>query len=143
MAPDTELDPYRHTGYLIRRAQQLHVATWTRVVSTETSSVQYAIMAVLHRVGDASQRELCDAVDLDRSTIADLIARMERRGLVARHRDPADRRRNTVTLTDAGQTEYAMLQPRVTTADAELTSILDPTDREALRQALRELLAAT
>lgn len=137
-----DADPYRHTGYLIRRAQQLHVATWTRLVSTETTSVQYAILAVLSRLGHASQRVLCDEVDLDRSTIADLVARMERRRLLTRVRDPEDRRRNTVTLTERGHDEYARLRPHVEASDAELTSPLSEDDLAALRRALRRLLAA-
>lgn len=135
-------DPYRHTGYLVRRAQQRHVATWTRMVSSDTSSVQYAILAVLSRLGSASQRALCDEVDLDRSTVADLVARMERRGLLARERDPHDHRRKAVTLTDAGRAEYALLAPKVEVADAELTSPLDPDALAALRRALRRLLEA-
>lgn len=135
-------DPYRHTGYLVRRAQQRHVATWTRLVSTDTSSVQYAILAVLSRLGSASQRALCDEVDLDRSTVADLVARMERRGLLARERDPHDHRRKAVTLTEAGHAEYALLAPRVEVADAELTSPLDADALASLRGALRRLLEA-
>ena len=135
------LDPFRHTGYLIRRAQQLHVATWTRLVSADTTSVQYAILAVLDRIGTASPRVLCDAVDLDRSTVADLVARMERRGLLDRARDPEDRRRNTVVMTTAGTAEYARLRPLVDAADADLTAALPAQTRAALRDALRQLLA--
>lgn len=133
-------DPYRHTGYLLRRAQQLHVATWTRLVSAETTSVQYAILALLNRLGASSQRTLCDEADLDRSTIADILVRMERRGLVERTRDPDDRRRNAVTLTPAGHEEYARLRPRVNAADAELTGALSPDERAALRAQLRRML---
>lgn len=135
-----DVDPYRHTGYLIRRAQQLHVATWNRVVSTETSSVQYSVLAVLARLEHASQRDLCDEVDLDRSTIADLVSRMERRGLIERTRDPEDRRRNTVVLTTEGREEYARLVPRVNDADRTLTGSLDDATRAQLRSALRALL---
>ena len=135
-------DPYRHTGYLIRRAQQRHVATWTRMVSADTSSVQYSILAVLSRLGSASQRDLCDEVDLDRSTVADLVARMERRGLVARERDARDHRRKAVSLTDAGHAEYALLAPRVEAADAELTAPLDRDALASLRAGLRRLLEA-
>lgn len=137
-----DADPYRHTGYLIRRAQQLHIATWMRLVSTETTSVQYAILAVLSRLGRASQRVLCDEVDLDRSTIADLVARMERRGLLTRVRDPEDRRRNTVTLTARGRDEYERLRPLVEASDAELTAPLSAGELTALRAALRGLLDA-
>nr|WP_179489082.1 MarR family winged helix-turn-helix transcriptional regulator [Microbacterium immunditiarum] len=134
--PQDDREPQRHLGYLIRRAQQLHVATWARVVSQETSSVQYSILAVVHRLGEASQRELCDEVDLDRSTIADLVARMERRGLVDRHRSPADARRNVVTLTEIGESELNRLRPLVEEVQREL--VVGLTDAAAAQ--LRELL---
>lgn len=136
-----ELEPYRHTGYLLRRAQQLHVATWARIVSTDISSVQYSILVVLHREGELSQRELCDEVDLDRSTIADLVARMERRGLIARRRDPADARRKTVGLTDHGRAERMRLQPLVDQVEDALTGALPGPARDSLRDTLRMMLA--
>lgn len=139
---DSEQEPQRHTGYLIRRAQQAHVAAWTRLVSTEISSVQYSILVILDRVGEASQRELCDEVDLDRSTIADLVRRMEKHGLIERRRDPGDARRNTVTLTAHGREERYRLQPLVHDVDRELTAGLSADEREALRAGLRALLEA-
>ncbi len=136
-----ELEPYRHTGYLLRRAQQVHVATWARVVSPDISSVQYSILVILDREGELSQRELCDEVDLDRSTIADLVARMERRGLIARRRDPADARRKTVGLTAHGRAERMRLQPLVDQVEDALTGSLTGVARDSLRNALRMMLA--
>ena len=138
---DAELEPLRHTGYLIRRAQQAHVAAWMRLVSTEISSVQYTILVMLDQMGELSQRELCDHVDLDRSTIADVVSRMERRGLIERCRDPADARRNNVTLTALGRRERERLRPLVAQVDRELTGGLSHADREALRRGLKLLLA--
>jgi DNA-binding MarR family transcriptional regulator len=135
-----EQEPYRHTGYLLRRAQQLHVATWARIVSTDISSVQYSILVVLDREGELSQRELCDEVDLDRSTIADLVARMERRGLIVRHLDPADARRKTVGLTDRGRAERMRLQPLVDQVEDALTGTLPPRARDSLRDTLRKIV---
>jgi DNA-binding MarR family transcriptional regulator len=134
------IEPERYTGYLIRRAQQRHVAAWSRLVSTETSSVQFAVLAVLERVGACSQQQLCAAVDLDRSTIADLVARMERRGLLTRDRDPTDRRRNLTMLSDEGEAELNRLRPGVEAVERELTGQLDEPEREALRTTLRQLL---
>jgi len=133
-------EPQRHLGYLLRRAQQLHVATWSRVVSAEISSVQYSILVTLDQRGEASQRELCDAVDLDRSTIADLVARMERHGLIARRRDDVDARRNTVTLTEHGLAERRRLLPLVEAAQAELVKGMSVEQQEALRDALHTML---
>ncbi|MEQ6898031.1 MarR family winged helix-turn-helix transcriptional regulator [Microbacterium sp. KR10-403] len=135
-----DVEPQRHLGYLIRRAQQRHVATWARVASTETTSVQYAILAVLDRRGEASQRELCDEVDLDRSTVADLLARMERRGLVTRRRAAGDARRNVVTLTATGLGERRRLRPLVEQVQRELAEGMDADEVATLERALRTLL---
>jgi DNA-binding MarR family transcriptional regulator len=137
------IEPERYTGYLIRRAQQRHVAAWSRLVSTETSSVQFAVLAVLDRLGPCSQQQLCAAVDLDRSTIADLVARMERRGLLTRQRDPDDRRRNVTLLTPEGRAELDRLRPGVEAVEVELTGRLEAQERDALRAALRRLLDAS
>jgi len=135
-----EQEPQRHTGYLIRRAQQAHLAAWTRIVSTEISTEQYAILVTLDRLGEASQRELCDEIDLDRSTIADLVSRMERRDLIARQRSREDARRNTVTLTDHGRAERIRLRPLVAQVEDALTGALTPDMRTGLREALRAVL---
>lgn len=138
---DADQEPQRHTGHLIRRAQQVHVATWMRIVSTEISTVQYSVLVVLDRCGELSQRELGDEVDLDRSTIADLVARMERHGLVLRRQDPRDGRRKTVRLTEHGLDERRRLRPLVHRVEEQLTGSLPGQTRDALRSALRLLLA--
>lgn len=133
-------EPQRHVGNLIRRAQQLHLATWARVASPEITSAQYSILAVLARVGEASQRELCDEVDLDRSTIADLVRRMEKAGLIARQRAAGDARRNVVTLTEHGAAEHARLVPRVVEVQRELVGHLDSSEAAALFRGLWQML---
>lgn len=133
-------EPQRHVGNLIRRAQQLHLATWARVASNEITSAQYSILAVLDRLGEASQRELCDEVDLDRSTIADLVRRMEKAGLISRQRAAGDARRNVVTLTALGAAERARLAPLVIEVQRELTANLDDDDAAALFRGLWVML---
>ena len=133
-------EPQRHVGNLIRRAQQLHLATWARVASSEITSAQYSILAVLDRLGEASQRELCDEVDLDRSTITDLVRRMEKADLIARRRAEGDARRNVVTLTAHGESERARLAPLVVEVQRELTASLDDDETAALFRGLWAML---
>ncbi|MCS5734557.1 MarR family winged helix-turn-helix transcriptional regulator [Herbiconiux daphne] len=137
----TQLSEY--TGYLIRRAQQAHVAVWQREVSAEVTSVQFGVLNVLAGTPGASQQELVVQLDLDRSTIADIVSRLERRGLIARARDLGDRRRNVLRLTDDGRAELAALQPRVARVDEVLTGALDASEREQLRHLLAAVLRAT
>ncbi|MDT0183985.1 MarR family transcriptional regulator [Microbacterium sp. ARD31] len=141
---DTEqAEPMRFTGFLLRRAQQVHVALWTREVSAEISSVQYGVLAVLERHPGASQRELGDELDLDRSTIADLAARLDRRGLIDRRPHAGDRRRNTLWLTEAGEEELTRLRRGAQRVESLLTDHLERRDRAELRVLLRSLLGDT
>lgn len=129
-------EPQRHVGNLIRRAQQLHLATWARVASAEITSAQYSILVVIDRKSEASQRQLCDEVDLDRSTVANLVRRMEKAGLILRQRATTDARRNVVTLTERGAAERARLAPKAVEVQRELTVRLDPAEAAALFRGL-------
>lgn len=135
-------EPLRHTGHLLRRAQQLHVAVWLHDVCSETTSVQFAALTALDRHPGSSQRELGLVLDLDRSTIADLVGRMVRRGLIARERDQDDRRKNVLQLTSAGRDELARLRPRVEAIEPILTAGLGPGERDELRRLLYRMLQA-
>lgn len=129
-----------HTGSLIRRAQQRHVAIWMLEVSTDVTSVQYAVLLVLEQRPGVSQRELGDELDLDRSTIAELAARMVRNGLVERISDPHDKRRNTLFLTTTGRALLAELKPRVDNVERVLTQELNTAERDTLRHLIERLL---
>ena len=137
----SEPDLLRHTGHLLRRAQQLHQVVWTRDVSSETSSVQFGALVVLARHPDASQRELGRALDLDRSTIADLVRRMTRHGLIDCEQDADDRRRHRLRLTPHGRSMLKSLRPRVDAIEPALTGALSATERTELRRLLQRMLA--
>lgn len=141
-SPMNSLDLSTFTGFLIRRAQQAHVAVWQREVSAEVTSVQFGVLNLLHRAPGASQRELCDGLDLDRSTIADIVARLQARGLIERIRDTKDRRRNILHLSERGEAEWHALIPRVRRVDHILTDTLSATDRAELQRLLSTLLDA-
>ncbi|WP_368648083.1 MarR family transcriptional regulator [Castellaniella ginsengisoli] len=129
-----------HTGSLIRRAQQHHAAEWARLVSTTITSVQFAALAVLAGTPGASQRELGDALEIDRSTVADLAARLERHDLVAREQDPADRRRYVLRLTPVGQRELTRLRPLADAVEQSMTQRLSKAEVDELRRLLHALL---
>jgi DNA-binding MarR family transcriptional regulator len=135
-------EPLDYSGFLIRRAQQAHVAAWQDHVSSQISSVQFGVLAVLFRRPGLSQRDLCDELDLDRSTIAELLGRLERHGLVDRSRHAADRRRNTLRLTARGAAELERLRPRVDRVEHVLTDALSAAERSELRRLLGIVLAS-
>ncbi|OLT03854.1 hypothetical protein BJF90_04255 [Pseudonocardia sp. CNS-004] len=66
---------------------------------------------------------------------------IEGRDLVVRRRDPADRRRRHVALTDAGRALVADLVPVVERANEELLAPLSAEERRTLLDLLRRVLA--
>jgi DNA-binding MarR family transcriptional regulator len=111
------------------------------LVSQDVSSVQYAALAVLERMPGASQSELGSELDLDRSTIADIVSRLERRGVIERIPHRSDRRRYALSLTASGLDEIARLRPRVDAANERLTQPLTLDEHRTLRALLTRILA--
>ena len=74
-----ESEPLRYTGHLLRRAQQVHLAVWQREVSNEVTSVQFAALAVLDRVGGPLAVNLASAAMAVALLVvlAQLVARVE------------------------------------------------------------------
>ena len=73
---------------------------------------QFQILGLLHDHGGLAQRELGQTMGVDPSILVTLLNPLEADGLVARERDPADRRRHLVTLTPAGERQLAERRPR-------------------------------
>ncbi|WP_168790634.1 MarR family winged helix-turn-helix transcriptional regulator [Paraburkholderia aromaticivorans] len=130
----------KFTGSLVRRAQQRHVAIWLSEVSTEITSVQYAALEILQITPGINQRQLGDELDVDRSTIADLVARMVRNDLIERSDDPVDKRSYVLFLTPEGKKHLATLRPRVEEVERILTARLTPRECLELRRLLLALL---
>jgi DNA-binding MarR family transcriptional regulator len=93
-------------------------------------------LSVLHDRGPLSQQGLGEALSLDPSNVVGLLNELEERGLIARQRDPADRRRHIVTLAEAGTAELSASATRTTEIEDELLKALSPAERAQLRDLL-------
>jgi len=129
-------DLRRHPGHLIRRAQQVHYWLWNAEVSPEVTSPQFAVLYALRAEKDIDQKTLGERVSLDRSTTAELVARLKARGLVQRIRDPKDARRNLLRLTPAGLRTSERLIPRAVRMNRLLVSVLSECEQAELLRML-------
>jgi MarR family transcriptional regulator, temperature-dependent positive regulator of motility len=121
-----------HPGHLARRLQQAHTLLWSTLVSEETTSPQFAVLNTLVEAPDIDQRTLGERVRLDRSTVADVVARLARRGLLERVRDPLDGRRNVLRLTAEGAGVHRELAARTEAMNEVFLAPLEQAEREAL-----------
>ena len=100
---------------------------------------QFQILGLLHDHGGLAQRDLVQEMGVAPSILVTLLNPLEADGLVARERDPADRRRHLVTLTPAGERQLASASRAQKEAEDALFASLDVKQREHLRALLLEM----
>ena len=100
----------------------------------------YRLMASLEEAGPVGQAELGRVSGIDRSDVANMLAELEQRGLVARTTDPSNRRRNIVSLTQAGNEQLDALADIIDEVQDEVVAPLTVTERRQLMKLLRKLL---
>jgi DNA-binding MarR family transcriptional regulator len=135
-------DLRRHPGHLIRRAQQMHYWLWNAEVSSEVTSPQFAVLYALRAEKNIDQKTLGERVSLDRSTTAEVVARLKARGLIQRIRDPRDARRNLLRLTAAGLRTTERLIPKAVHMNRLLVSVLSECEQAELLRMLNLVVDA-
>ena len=88
-----------HPGHLLRKALQAMNQLWDHEVSHTITSPQFAALNALYAQPSIDQRTLGERTSLDRSTMAEVVARLSARGLIITARDSHDGRRKTIRLT--------------------------------------------
>jgi DNA-binding MarR family transcriptional regulator len=128
-------------GHLIRRAQQVHTTAWGEEVGRAMTAPQYAVLSALwSRPGGIDQGTGAELASVDKSSMADIVGRLVRRGWVARTRDPADARRRLLALTDTAREELTGITPAVQRVQERVLAPLpDDRARAAFVDGLRAL----
>jgi DNA-binding MarR family transcriptional regulator len=122
---------WRRPGYLVRRLHQLHHDLFLNECGAfDITPVQYGLMTVLHGRPDGDQQTLAAEVGLDRTNVADVLARLERRGIVKRHQGLVDRRTVVARLTSKGERITKQMHAAMSRAQERLLSPFDKAEQE-------------
>jgi DNA-binding MarR family transcriptional regulator len=100
---------------------------------------QFLVLQQLEALGPSSQSELADALGIDPSNLAAIVAELSEGALVARTRDAGDRRRYELRLSPAGERLLRRTDGAIVAAEDDLLAPLDPEQREQLYGLLRRL----
>jgi DNA-binding MarR family transcriptional regulator len=90
-----------------------------------------------------TQQAFCESVHLDPNNCVLYLNELEGAGYATRRRDPADRRRHILELTDAGRAALEQAERAQDAIEDDVLAALDPSERATLRDLLARALAAT
>jgi DNA-binding MarR family transcriptional regulator len=124
-------------GHLLRRAQQYAHDLYANEVGADGPTPrQFEVLHTVAQNEGLSQTDLVRSTGIDRSTLADMIARMIKKGLLSRARTKEDARANAVSITAAGRKLLGGAMSAVTRAENQALNVLPKTQQGAFMKAL-------
>ncbi|MGW7511387.1 MarR family winged helix-turn-helix transcriptional regulator [Streptomyces massasporeus] len=144
--PDT--DALKTPDRLRRRASRLLSQLTVRsdrlitegLARADARKWHYAVLASLQEFGPASQAELSRRSGIYRSDMVGVLNELAERDLVERTPDPADRRRNVITISPRGRRHLDRLDALLDDLHDTLLAPLDPAERDQFVELLTRLL---
>ncbi|HEY4853065.1 MAG TPA: MarR family transcriptional regulator [Streptosporangiaceae bacterium] len=111
-----------------------------RLATAGSHGYHYRLLAALQEFGPASQARLGRRTGIDRSDVVAALNDLAGRGMVERAHDPADRRRNIITITPAGTAHFQRLDGILAVVQDDLLAPLSLAERQLLIGMLTRVL---
>ena len=137
--PGTALS--RRLGYLLKHAQQELTELTTKALAPfGIDGRELGVLLVIADREPPSQLQVAQRLGVDRTTMVSLLDTLEEKGLVSRHPDAEDRRRNVVELTEAGRDTLRRGTRASDEAERAFLAPLTSQDGEHLRKSLQAIV---
>lgn len=125
---------------LLHRASQvadaIHDAALSDIALTARQNTVLHCVALLE---SPSQSQICEVTGIDRSTLADIVKRMVKKGLIQRRRARTDARKYALRLTPLGEEALARGRRALIATDARLLTAFDPRHISYLQEVLKRI----
>lgn len=127
-------------SHLMHRVLQLALDIYSEETGPDgLTQRQFAVLEAVSQKSGLTQTDLVRATGIDRSTLADLVARMTTKGLLDRVKSAVDARAKAVSLSAAGQAALDAARPKVEAADKRILALLPKAKRDGFLDLLAEL----
>ena len=132
---------YAAPGYLFRRMQQIAVSIFVEECRAfDLTPVQYAALVAIHTHPGIDATRLSAVIAFDRSTLGNVIERLESKALIERKPSREDKRVKLLHLTKSGAAVLRDIMPSVEHAQLRMLQPLKPADRKTLLALLTQLV---
>lgn len=132
---------YGKPAHLIRRAHQIATALFTEECGGyDLTAVQYAALVAIRETPGIDATRLSSVIAFDRSTLGDVLERLEAKGWLRRTPSPGDKRMKLLHLTDAGTSLIERVEPATQRVQERLLAPLAAEERSRLMRLLELLV---
>jgi MarR family transcriptional regulator, lower aerobic nicotinate degradation pathway regulator len=132
---------YTAPGYLFRRMQQIAVSIFIEECrACDLTPVQYAALVAIHTHPGIDATRLSAVIAFDRSTLGNVIERLETKALIERKSSREDKRIKLLYLTKSGAALLREIMSSVDRAQARMLQPLKASDRKTLMALLTQLV---
>ncbi|MEM7619409.1 MAG: MarR family winged helix-turn-helix transcriptional regulator [Pseudomonadota bacterium] len=129
------------TIHLLHRAGQCASDIFAEEISIDNLTPrQFAVLYAISKNEGLNQTHLVQQTGVDRSTLADIIQRMLKKGLIKRSRTEKDARAYAVYLTEDGKTALEQAGPAVSIAEKRLLEVLPEDKRIEFIESLSKII---
>lgn len=130
----------RSISHLLKRAVQYSIHLYmSETGKSGLTHRQFTVLLAADEHEGRSQTELVKMTGIDRSTLADLVARLMAQGLLQRRRTKDDARTNAIRLTPIGKKMLKQAQSGAEEVDKQLLAVLPNSDRKTVMESLSSL----
>ena len=130
-------------GFLVRQMHQIHLGLFLNECHDyEITPIQFAILTLLYSGDAVDQITLSNSVGVDRSSGADVIRRLHRRGLLELATSRQDRRAKLVHITDEGKALVRRVQPHMERAQERFIGPLTPAEQTQFIKLVEKIIRA-
>jgi DNA-binding MarR family transcriptional regulator len=128
---------------LARRFAQICLAVAAETLAGEDlTPLQFAVLANLNDESDVDQNSLAARLGVDRNSASVLVEQLEKRGLIDRRINIADRRARLLRLTSAGNELHERLRPAMRASQRRILAPLPSNERERFLDQLVQIIKA-
>jgi MarR family 2-MHQ and catechol resistance regulon transcriptional repressor len=124
---------------LTRAADSLLARLAQRGTLRELTPSQFGVLESLYHLGPMCQGEVSAKILRSTGNMTLVLDNLEKRGWVQRQRDPDDRRKVNVSLTEEGRDVISRILPQQVAAIVEEMSALTPEEQITLGRVCRKL----
>ncbi len=118
---------------LLHRANQIATESFAAALGESgITARQVQVLAAIEANEGSSQTQIVEVTGVDRSTLADIVRRLQKNRLIERRRSKDDARAYVLKLTDAGRQALASGKPALAAVEKDLLTALPAKDRSIL-----------